>query len=330
MPVLLSKRLSEKAYAGIMGFIVGDALGVPYEFRSRRTMAVLDDIRMTGYGTHKQPPGTWSDDTSMMLCVLENCHLNGTKEDLARLFLRWYKDGYLTPHGEVFDIGITTQKALNRLIAGHPIPSSDREDESSVGNGSLMRSLPYAFFEDFTMGVARMLEDNRITHPATLCHDCCRFYVSMARALSEGASKEEAFRLAGEHLLGTWDVAHVYESRSNRHLLFARLLDPGFVGLSEDGIQSSGYVIESLEAAVWCFLQGETFRDSIGKAVRLGEDTDTVAALTGGLAGIHKGLKDIPPEWMDSLVKRERLTTLVSEWLELPSASRESNHHPGL
>jgi ADP-ribosylglycohydrolase len=316
----LSKNLSQKAKAGIMGFIVGDALGVPYEFRTRDKMKSDPASSMTGYGTHNQPPGTWSDDTSMMLCVLENCHRQGTVEDLGRLFLRWYDEGYHTAHGEVFDIGITTERALERLKAGNPLNASEVDERRSSGNGSLMRSLPYAFLEDFQSAVSRMSEDGRITHPVAVCDECCGFYVSMARSLAEGASREEAYRGACEWKRGDWQVSDPGDSPHEHRRGFARLFSEDFKALREDQIRSGGYVLETLEAVVWCLLRGRDYKDCVLNAVNLGQDTDTIAALTGGLAGIHWGLSEIPAPWLNAVVGREHLESQVEQWLDIPDA----------
>ncbi len=148
-----------------MGFMVGDALGVPHEFRSRDDMRSDPATGMAGHGSHNQPPGTWSDDSSLMLCVLENCHRQETARDLGLLFLRWYDEGYHTAHGEVFDIGMTTERALERQKEGKPLKASEVDGRRSSRNGRLMRSLPYAFLEDFRGGVTPTVEEGLITHP---------------------------------------------------------------------------------------------------------------------------------------------------------------------
>jgi ADP-ribosylglycohydrolase len=311
----ISSRLSEKAYAGVWGFIVGDALGVPYEFRTRNEMKAAPAIGMTGGGIHGQPPGTWSDDSSMMLCVLENNYALGTTHDLANLFLRWYKDSYHTPNGKVFDIGITTQIALDRFRNSKNICGLD--DERSAGNGSLMRSLPYSFHEDFAEGAAIMQMDNLITHGVRLCNSCSVFYTSMARALAEGDLKETALIKAGEFLMNVWKSSDKLEMENEPRDHFKRLMSPGFRELPEKEIRSSGYVIESLEAAVWSFMNGTDYASSVLNAVNLGDDTDTNAGLAGGLAAIYYGIKDIPSEWLDAIVDRKHLDQNISRWVGL-------------
>jgi ADP-ribosylglycohydrolase len=316
MSLFIASTFKDKAYAGIWGFIVGDALGVPHEFKSRFELRESAVTGMEGWGTHNQPPGTWSDDTSMMLCVLENNVQVGGTNGLSKLFLKWYQEGYHTPHGEVFDIGVTTRDAMERLKAGVPPLQAGSSDEGSAGNGSLMRSLPYAFAEEFAKGFAEMVVQHGITHAVGLCHESSIFYIRLVRALAEGSSKERALAVAGGYLRMGWRITDDIENVDSREI-FTRLFDPSFPALPEESIASGGYVIESLEAAVWCFMNGTDYRSCVLKAVNLGGDTDTVAALTGGLCGIYYGIGDIPQEWMESIVQRENLDKMIQDWLEI-------------
>jgi len=289
MLMTFSPHLRARMLSGLIGHIVGDALGVPYEFMPREQMTAEPATGMTGWGSHDQPPGTWSDDTSMLLCVLENCHRGGSTQDLGQLFLAWYDDGYHTPHGDVFDIGVTTRLALERLRSTQGLDDASAPRIGSDGNGSLMRCLPYAFFQDLHMGSARMSEEGTITHPSKRCQDCCTFYVRMARAPAEGETKTAALQTAAEQ----------------------------FQELVASDIRSGGYVIETLEASIWCFIQGSDYASSVLMAVNLGGDTDTVAALTGGLAGIYYGQEDIPAAWRDSIVNGDRLRQQIEEWIPI-------------
>jgi ADP-ribosyl-[dinitrogen reductase] hydrolase len=316
-------RLADKAFAGILGFIVGDALGVPHEFRTREEMRADPANGMTGFGSHNQPLGTWSDDTSMMLCVLENLHKGGTPKDLVRLFMRWYDEGYHTPHGEVFDIGLTTERSLERLKAGL-VPERPAPGDHSGSNGSLMRSLPYAFHETYSVGFTRMIMENRTTHRIGICHYGCSFFLKMARALAEGASKEEALYAGGAFLRMGWRMSDDYDMDPWIVDSFQRLFGRKFGALEEPEIRSGGHVMETLEAAAWSFMNGNDYRSCVLKAVNLGGDTDTIAALTGALAGIHYGLGDIPVEWRGKVVGVERLERQVGQWLGLPDVNVNS------
>ena len=312
MRTSISLSFSEKLKAGIWGFITGDALGVPYEFNSRSEMCDSPAMGMTCGGTHDQPAGTWSDDSSMMLCVLENIHVGGSTRDLGHLFLRWVDEGYHSPHGEVFDIGVTTQIALERFRKGKL--DSGLDDERSAGNGSLMRSLPYAFYENFAEGVSTMLRDNAITHRVWLCQQCCIFYIRMARALAEGDSKPLALKKAGIYLRQEWAIQG-QQADISQASLFDRLFDDSFPELPLRQIRSGGYVMESLEAAVWSFMNGTDYRSTVLSAVNLGDDTDTIGGLAGGLAGIHYGINDIPSDWLGVIVGRQELEQKIAVWL---------------
>jgi ADP-ribosyl-[dinitrogen reductase] hydrolase len=311
----ITPRLSEEANAGVWGFIVGDALGVPYEFNSREEMSAQPATGMAGWGTHYQPPGTWSDDTSMMLCVLENNHAGGESRDLANLFVRWLDEGYHTPHGKVFDIGVTTETALRRFK--NNVNPSGLNDKNSAGNGSLMRCLPYAFRDCFENAVFDLLKDNMITHSFWQCSTSCLFYARMARALADGESKDAALKKAGDYVITQgWRISN-HTNDDIKESPFKRLFEESFHHLPERQIRSGGYVIESLEAAVWSFMNGTDYRSSVLQAVNLGEDTDTNAALAGGLAAIHYGIEDVPGEWMDAIVRRSELEDMISGWVGL-------------
>ena len=247
--------LKNKAYSGIWGFIVGDAMGVPHEFRDRASLEKNPVSGMTGGGIHDQPPGTWSDDTSMMLCVLENNYTHGNTISLARLFLKWYENGRHTAHGKLFDIGETTQLALERIRNLIPPHKSGLNDKKAAGNGSLMRSLPYAFIEDFHYGAYKMALENKITHRLSICHESCLFYIRMARSLAEGRSKDEALKDACMYLSMGWRISdQANEGNKNK---FKRIFSNSFSMLPKESIVSSGYVIETLESAVWCFMNGD-------------------------------------------------------------------------
>jgi ADP-ribosyl-[dinitrogen reductase] hydrolase len=303
--------LKEQLYAACWGFIVGDALGVPYEFNSREQMTEHPATGMVGYGTHEQPAGTWSDDTSMMLCVLENLQKDGSARDLANLFLRWHRDGYHTAHGEVFDIGMTTLASMMRLGDGMSPTESGSSDEWSAGNGSLMRCVPYAFAADMSESIFNMIVQNRITHPLTICHEACMFYVKMLSSLAEGSTKEQALTTAGAYVRYGWRIVDQDDNTSFDK--FSRLFNPSFSSIHVDEIQSSGYVMHTLEACVWCFMNSNNYSQAVLKAVNLGGDTDTIAALTGALAATFYGSAQIPVEWITRIQRGDELEVFIKD-----------------
>lgn len=300
--------------AAIWGFIVGDALGVPYEFIDREDMKLAPATGMIGFGTHHQPAGTWSDDTSMMLCVIENIKNNGSPKDLAKLFIRWYDDAYHTAHGEVFDIGITTRNAIHQLKAGVPVSTSGATDEYAAGNGSLMRCLPYAFAEDFAKSIYEMIIDNNITHRLTICNHCCMFYVKLLQAITKGYNKEDAVKAGAAYLKFGRRIVDSEDEEADvvYYAKFNRIFNADFKFLPESAIKSTGYVLHSLEASIWCFLNSNNYSDAVLKAVNLGGDTDTIAALTGGMAAAYYGVDNIPKEWLEQIARKTDIENLIS------------------
>jgi len=309
---MMSNQLNYKA--AIWGFVVGDALGVPYEFTDREIMKIIPATGMIGFETHHQPPGTWSDDTSMMLCVLENIISLGTAKDLSKAFIRWYTEGYMTPYGELFDIGCTTENAIVKLIAGVKCHLSGDDYTYSAGNGSLMRCLPYAFRKDLPKSICNMLIDNKITHRNSLCNLCCIFYVQVLRHLLDGQDKIIAIKYAIQYIKFGWRISDDDEEGSIigwGH--FKKLFNREFRNLLETEIESTSYVLNTLEAAMWCFLNTDNYKDAVLKAVNLGGDTDTIAALTGGLAGVAYGYDSIPKEWINIIANPSIISSVLNK-----------------
>ncbi len=319
-------KLNEAIKSAIWGFVVGDAIGVPYEFSSRTSMKSNPAKHMIGYGTHNQPPGTWSDDTSMMLCVLKNNLNNGDVKKLCNLFLEWYCLAKFTAHGKVFDIGNQTRIALKNLEKSNPdfnsysmVPLDNirqmiqEPNEYVAGNGSLMRCLPYAFGENYSELMLKMVLENKLTHNNSLCNTCCIFYTKMMRSIYDlSCTKVEALKRAKAFISYGWRIVDLNDSQETERKLFQRLFSPDFIQLQESDIKSSGYVLDTLEAVVWCFLNTENYKEAVLKAVNLGEDTDTIAALTGGLAGLYYGIDQIPKEWIDQIANKQLINNILS------------------
>jgi len=304
----------QREKGALMGHIVGDALGVPYEFQPRSMMTANPATGMTGYGTYSQPPGTWSDDSSMMLCIMENEILRGNVNTLADRFVRWYTDGYMTPHDECFDIGITTRTALERCISGIDPRVSGLDDPMAAGNGTLMRIAPYAF-RNMPDGRHHMLEQNGITHRAPLAQISCMALQEIFVKLLDGATPTVALANMLEQfewMARTWLSATPQQCNE----VIGRIKHPRFSELPASEIQSSGFVVHTLEASLWCLLRSTDYRSAVLAAVNLGNDTDTTAAVTGALAGAYYGLDDIPAEWISTLVRREHVEMIVDKFLE--------------
>lgn len=279
-----------KIYDGIMGAVVGDALGVPVEFKVRDSFNVTDMIE---YGTHNQPEGTWSDDSSMLLATLDSIGQSDKidPDDIMSRFSAWLTRGDYTAHGEVFDIGGTTQRAIQRYNTGIAPMNCGEHSINSNGNGSLMRILPLVFvphsFKD-VMNVSRLTHANEISIAA------CWIYLSIIDALLIGTTKLEAVTNGLKYIESTINNSKAFQRLSVIHLL------------KRDCIKSTGYVVDTLEAALWCFLTTNTYKECVLAAVNLGDDTDTVASIAGGIAGIYYGCggdRGIPQKWIEKITR---------------------------
>ncbi|MEC4982734.1 MAG: ADP-ribosylglycohydrolase family protein [Oscillatoria sp. PMC 1068.18] len=310
------KLTNSQVISGLMGVCVADALGVPVEFIPRRELWENPVVEMRGYGTYNQPPGTWSDDSSLTFCLAEAmCEgVSPATELLARTadnFCRWYESGFWTPHGVVFDIGNATARAIRRLQAGVSPTEAGGTEEGSNGNGSLMRILPLAFaYELLEFGdlIELAHQVSCLTHAHRRSQISCSIYLSIAVCLLQGRQPNSAY------LEGIEKVASIYTQppyATEKHH-FQRVLTGNIPTLSIEEIHSSGYVVDSLEAALWCFLNSTSYSEAVLKAVNLGEDTDTTAAITGGLAGIYYGRENLPFDWSKQIARQNEIIDLAS------------------
>ncbi len=302
--------MTDKILAGLLGVCVGDALGVPVEFCSRDSLAHAPVAEMRGYGTWNQPPGTWSDDSSLTLCLAE-CLCDGFDlQAIARSFCRWYAEGHWTAWGEAFDVGNTTAKAIHRLQKGFAPTESGGTQERDNGNGSLMRILPMAFWGarlDFPTLLDRVHQVSAITHAHPRAKMACGIYISVALSLLQGNTVLEAYHL------GTTN-ARAFYTQDNRFAMelshFDRLLGGDLAAEPESAIASDGYVVHTLEAALWCLLNSDAYDETVLRAVNLGGDTDTTAAVAGGLAGIYFGESAIPGNWVNAIARKDDIVAL--------------------
>lgn len=289
--------LKEKILSGMMGLAVGDALGVPVEFSSREELKENPVTDMLEYGTHNQPRGTWSDDTSMALCTLASLTENSLDiEDIRERFENWYYNDYMTPYGKVFDCGITIADAIENR--------KGCTDEYSNGNGSLMRILPIAYYlyahkELNLYDVVK--EVSSITHAHDRSVLGCAIYVYIAISIIDGKSLKDS-------IFNALDTFENYPEFYNYQDLY------NIENLQEDDIDSSGYVVSTLKASLWCLLSTSNYKDCVLKAINLGDDTDTVGAVCGGLAGIIYGFDSIPHDWLDCLAKYNLLQSLCNDY----------------
>jgi ADP-ribosylglycohydrolase len=310
--------MANHVLAGIMGLCVADALGVPVEFADRETLKRNPVTGMRSYGTHYQPAGTWSDDTSMTLCLVESLAKGLDYEDIITKFLEWLDEAAYTPHGEVFDVGNTTAKALMRFSRGIPPLECGGTTERDNGNGSLMRILPIVFYLQSVYGTDFCETDeafeiihsvSALTHAHKRSQIACGIYVSVASMLMEGTDLGIAVE-TGIHRAIEYYRNHPEFSGEMHH--YKRLIREDFSELDEAEIRSTGYVVDTLGAAIWCLLRTRSFKDCVLKAVNLGGDTDTVAAVAGGLSGLYYGYESIPCEWLSVIARRDYVESLCN------------------
>lgn len=313
----MNTHVDEFLTGALWGALAGDALGVPVEFRSRAELRNNPVVHMRAFGTHRQPAGTWSDDSSLLLCTVDSlASLDGfDSADIAERFVQWNRKGYWTPHGNVFDIGVATSEAISRLERGVAPENAGGTDEYSNGNGSLMRILPIALW--FRNSTAEELisyaeRASALTHGHPRSRMACALYCLFVRALLEGAAPAEAWPRVMEYFLKHYAHSPFAGERQHFHLLESRTL----AELAEHHIESSGYVIHTLTASVWCLLTSGSFEEAVLKAVNLGGDTDTTGCVTGGLAGAHFGLASIPAEWKRALARHDDLETLFARFVK--------------
>lgn len=290
--------LLDRFSGGLWGSLAGDALGVPVEFQNRAARLADPVTGMRGYGTHQQPPGTWSDDSSLLLCSAESLlEARFDTTDMARRFVRWERDGLWTANGDVFDIGIATSQALRAVRRGVAPEEAGGKDLYSNGNGSLMRILPVvlAFHQaDPDVFRDRIHRASAITHGHARSQMACVFFGLMVRALLQNLTPAQAH---GQACSGFRELY----ADSPELPVFHNILVPDPAAIPESEIRSGGYVMETLEAAVWCLLTTGNFRDCVLRAVNLGWDTDTTGCVAGGLAGVCYGWQDIPADWLQAL-----------------------------
>jgi ADP-ribosyl-[dinitrogen reductase] hydrolase len=298
----------------IYGLAVGDAFGVPFEFKPRDLLQHQVTDIMVGFGTHHQPPGTWSDDTSLTLCLLNSFSNNFSFKLLMQNISKWSHSIGFSPFNECFDIGSTTKHAIKNYLIGHDPIDCGPKDTYSNGNGSLMRISPLAFI--LLNGNSNSKQElcfsiSSVTHGHSRSKLACWYFVEILINLINKKNKPESI-----------DDAY---SSVNDNIFFTDLKDEWrhfsrcrseIADLSINDIRSTGYVIDSLEASIWIFLTTNSYQESIIQAVKLGGDTDTIASITGALTGLFYGFDSIPPKWVETLKGKEIIDNELLKFIE--------------
>lgn len=289
--------------SGLLGVAIGDALGVPVEFKTRDNLKQNPVTDMLEFMCWNQPRGTFSDDSSLAFCTAESLCRGFDIEDMAQTFVKWMVEGYWGAHYKVFDIGGTTKHSLLRVVKGESAEFSGNFFDEDNGNGSLMRILPLVFYlqkeKDIEIIYRKVKAVSSITHAHFRSVFACFIYVLYCLEILKDKDKFEAYKDM-KVVLSKFLEDKKYNPAEIQ--LFDRILKYDMLYV-ESEIQSSGYVLHSLEASFWCFLNADSYEETVLRAVNLGGDTDTTAAIAGGLAGIYYGLDNIPEKWIEHLVR---------------------------
>jgi ADP-ribosyl-[dinitrogen reductase] hydrolase len=288
----------------LLGLAVGDAAGTTLEFKPRGSFTPITD--MVGGGPFRLKPGQWTDDTSMALCLASSLVEKGgfDPSDQMQRYVKWHEEGYWSATGRCFDIGNATGAALARFRrTGDPFAGST--DPHDAGNGSIMRLAPVPMFfaGDLEKAVHYSAESSRTTHGAAECVDACRLFAAMLVRALQGAGKEEVLTADAPTFGGAAKIVDIargaYRSKPER------------------AISGSGYVIESLEAALWCFDRTDSFDAAVLRAANLGDDADTTAAVCGQVAGAFYGVQGIRPAWLMRLAMRAEIEALALKLFDM-------------
>ena len=297
----------------ILGHAIGDAMGVPTEFCIREKLLQHPVTKMISSDKVGQPAGTWSDDTSMEIATIDsyiqNCKWN--YEDIMQKWINWIDNAEYTGNGEVFDVGRTCLSAIRRFSEGITPIKCGLDNINSNGNGSLMRILPialYSYYKKLNIDeVIKLVNDiSSLTHGHEISKLGCYIYVRYVMFLLDDLSKEEAYNMIQNE---------DYSSYSNESILaYERILKHNIKDYSMDEIKSSGYIVDTLECALWILLNADSYRDTIIASTNIGQDTDTIGAIAGSMAGIIYGYNAIPENWLKELQKKDYLIKLSLDY----------------
>lgn len=319
-------EIKNKCISAIIGLVVGDALGVPVEFSDREDRKADPVKEMRAGGRHRQPVGTWSDDSSMVLATMD-WYISGDGEklyytSLMQRFWNWLNKGEFTATGITFDKGGTVLDALENFEAGALPLNCGPKGEGANGNGSLMRILPAALVNAKELypeiwNPEPIYDMSALTHGHGRSKLGCLIYSVIVAELMYAKDKDKNKCIKQSIEKVCYYLNYQCEDRniSKEWSQYDRLSNiDEFMKLDDSEIESSGYVVNTLEAAIWCFLTTDSYKECVLKAVNLGSDTDTVGAVAGGLAGLYYGMDDIPAEWLAVIAKKDWILEVSEEF----------------
>ena len=315
----MSYTKSQDRFRGcLLGLAAGDALGTTLEFESPGTFRPLED--MIGGGPFRLQPGRWTDDTSMALCLAASLIETGgfDPNDQMQRYLRWRDEGYMSSTGKCFDIGMTIQSSLSLYVRTSE-PYSGSVDPWSAGNGSLMRLAPVPMFFAASPAEAidRSADSSRTTHGALEAVDACRYFGGLLVGALNGVDKGTLLSAGYCPVKDLWERSPLAEK-------VAEVANGSFKDREPPDIRGTGYVVKSMEAALWAFHKSRDFRDGALVAANLGDDADTTAAIYGQIAGANYGVDAIPPEWRERLSMATEITSMADSLYECAAQALSS------
>ena len=305
----------------IVGHAIGDAMGMPTEFCIREYLLSNPVVDMIDSKKVGQPAGSWTDDTSMEIATIESIVSNNgfNYSDIMSRWCDWLNKGEYTPNGVVFDVGRTCLRACRNFMNGIDPTKCGLSDENSNGNGSLMRILPvaiYSYINDLSNDELLKLTNDvsSLTHGHNISKLACYMYVKFIIRLLNGMSKEECYECLKNDDYSMYD----YNSISK----YDRLIKGDIRKFKIDDIKSSGYVVDTWECVLWILLNSKSYKETIIAATNIGQDTDTIGAIVGSMAGIIYGLDKAPKQWLDTLIKKDYLIDLANKLENLKGVKR--------
>ncbi len=300
-------EILDRYRGALLGLACGDALGTTLEFARPGSFTPITD--MVGGGPFHLRPGQWTDDTSMALCLAESLIESGGFNPMDQMlrYVRWWRQGHWSSTGKCFDIGMTTRTSLDRFLESNN-PFSGVTDPATAGNGPLMRlaPVPLYFANDPLEAIYLAGESARTTHAARTCIDACRYFTALLLGVLEGLPKGDVLEPHFSPIPGLWPRKALTPEVDEVAL-------GSFLQKRPPQIVAAGYVVRSLEAALWAFASSDSFEDGALKAVNLGDDADTTGAIYGQIAGAYYGESGIPPKWLEKLHRRDEIAAMAGK-----------------
>lgn len=301
--------MKDRIYNSLMGFVIGDAVGVPIEFMDKDEIAKLQlDDYVETYRSN-QPIGSWSDDSSLTLCLVETINENGLNFNLySKKMIKWLFENYMTPNNKAFGIGRGTFFSIGKLQDGVSYKESGEKSINSNGNGSLMRIIPLVFYinpnDESRFEIVETC--SAITHAHDISKISCCIYTEYFWQLMKTQDKIKAYNKMQE-------IIKKQYSQNQYITSFDSILNNNIYDVDYNQLSGSGYVITTLENVLYCFINGNSYKDCVIKALKIGGDTDTNAAITGGLAGYF--YNEINEKWLEKLIKKDMVEKLITTFV---------------